>query len=148
MKQTEFIYMIYIRATPEKVFNALHNPEFTKQYWFHDNVSDWKVGSKWEHVSLQGETRLVGKVLENNPPKKLVVTWAAPSNPEEQSKVTYELEPVEDMTRLTVSHTELVAGSEMAKGISKGWPIVLSSLKSFLETGKPLNVFATKTRKN
>lgn len=146
-EKTSFVYVTYIRSTPEKVFEAITNPAITRRYWGHENVSDWKPGSAWEHVRAdeQRTLQLVGKVVESTPPTRLVITWASPSqaaDPASYSRVTFDIVPYEDMVRLTVTHDELEAGSGMAKGIQQGWPIVLSSLKSLLETGQGFNVFA------
>ena len=144
---TSFVYVTYIAATPQKVFDAIIKPEIAGQYWGHENVSDWTPGAPWQHIRV-GEERtlqLVGEVVEITPPSRLVVTWANASqaaDPDAYSRVTFEVEPYDDMVRLTVSHDDLIAGSGMATGVSKGWPIVLSSLKSFLETGRGLDVFA------
>lgn len=144
---TSFVYVTYIASTPEKVFEAITRPEIARRYWGHENVSDWKPGSEWQHVRANDErpVELVGKVVEIAPPTHLVITWAAASSaadPEAYSRVTFRIEEYDDMVRLTVTHDELEAGSGMANGIGKGWPIVLSSLKSFLETGRALDVFA------
>jgi uncharacterized protein YndB with AHSA1/START domain len=149
MTKTAFVYVTYISATPEKVWNALIEGEFTKKYWGMENVSDWKPGSKWEHkkVGEQDSVLLVGKVVEFTPHRRMIWTWADPSDaarPEKHSRVTFDLEPIENMMRLTVTHDELEAGSDMENGIRAGWPRVLSSLKSLLETGKPLNTWAGK----
>lgn len=146
-EKTSFVYVTYIRSTPNKVFEAITKPELARQYWGHENTSDWKPGSKWEHIRDNDErtVELVGKVVEVSPPTRLVITWANASqanDPDSYSRVTFEIEEYEDMVRLTVTHNELEAESGMAKGISKGWPTVLSSLKSFLETGRGLDVFA------
>lgn len=146
-EKTGFVYVTYIRSTPEKVFEAITKPEIARRYWGHGNVSDWKTGSKWEHIRDNDDqtVEIVGEVVEVSPPTRLVITWANASqadNPESYSRVTFEIEEYEDMVRLTVNHDELEADSGMAKGISKGWPTVLSSLKSFLETGHGLDVFA------
>lgn len=143
MEKPEFIYVTYIATTPENVWNALVDPEVTRKYWQHVNVSDWKPGSRWEHRSAEKDRalRLVGKVLESVPPRRLVVTWAFPADEareEKHTRVTFEIEPVRDVVRLTVTHDRLEPGSEMQKGITDGWPKVLSSLKSLLETGQPL----------
>ena len=142
-----FVYVTYIASTPEKVFEAITRPEIARRYWGHENVSDWKAGSRWEHVRADDAraVELVGDVVEISPPSRLVITWAAASkaaDPASYSRVTFDIAEYEDMVRLTVTHDELEAGSGMANGISKGWPIVLSSLKSLLETGKGLDVFA------
>lgn len=146
-EKTSFVYVTYIVSTPEKVFEALTRSDVARRYWGHENVSDWKPGSRWEHVRDNEErtVEIVGDVVEVSPPTRLVITWAnasQASNPEVYSRVTFEIEEYENMVRLTVIHDELEAGSGMAKGISKGWPMVLSSLKSFLETGQALDVFA------
>lgn len=142
-----FVYVTYIASTPEKVFEAITRPELARRYWGHENVSDWKPGAKWEHVRANDErtVELVGEVVETSPPTRLVITWANASqaaDPDAYSRVTFDIEPYDDMVRLTVSHDELQAGSGMANGVQKGWPVVLSSLKSFLETGRGLDVFA------
>ena len=142
-----YVYVTYIASTPEKVFEAITRPELARRYWGHENVSDWKPGSKWEHVRANDArtVELVGKVVETSPPTRLVITWANASqaaDPDAYSRVTFDIEPYDDMVRLTVRHDELQAGSGMANGIQKGWPVVLSSLKSFLETGRGLDVFA------
>ena len=142
-----YVYVTYIASTPEKVFEAITKPDLARRYWGHENVSDWTPGSKWEHVRANDErsVELVGKVVETSPPTRLVITWANASqaaDPDAYSRVTFDIEPYDDMVRLTVSHEELQAGSGMANGVQKGWPVVLSSLKSFLETGRGLDVFA------
>ena len=146
-EKTSFVYVTYIRATPEKVFEAITKPEIARRYWGHENVSDWQPGSKWEHIRANDErtVQLVGKVIEVSPPTRLVITWANASqvsDPASHSRVTFAIEEYDNMVRLTVTHDELEAGSGMAKGIQQGWPIVLSSLKSLLETGQAIDVFA------
>jgi len=146
-EKTSFVYVTYILSTPEKVFEAITKPELASRYWGHENVSDWKPGSKWEHIRANEErtVQLVGEVVEATPPSRLVMTWANASqagDPDAYSRVTFEIVEYDEMVRLTVSHDELIADSGMANGVSKGWPAVLSSLKSFLETGRGLDVFA------
>ena len=147
MNDARFVYVTYIRTTPERVWNALLQPEFTRQYWGHDNVSDWKAGSSWEHRRTDGSgtVDLVGQVVESAPPRRLVITWAFPADAADKAthtRVTFEIEPVEDMVRLTITHDKLEPGSDMLRGITDGWPRVLSSLKTLLETGKPLRTWA------
>jgi uncharacterized protein YndB with AHSA1/START domain len=144
---TSFVYVTYIRSTPDKVFDAITQPEIARRYWGHENVSDWKPGSDWKHVrdNEQRTVNVVGKVVEVVRPSRLVITWASPSrvdDPAAYSRVTFQVEAYEDMVRLTVTHDELEAGGSMARGIQQGWPIVLSSLKSLLETGQGIDVFA------
>jgi uncharacterized protein YndB with AHSA1/START domain len=139
----DFIYVVYIAASPETVWNALIDRELTKAYWQHYNVSDWKRGSRWEHVRSDesGKVDLVGKVVEIDPPKRLVITWGSPSEVDEttHSKVTFEIAEVGPEAKLTVTHSDLEAGSGMERGIKQGWPAVLSNLKTLLETGRPLS---------
>jgi uncharacterized protein YndB with AHSA1/START domain len=146
-EKTRFVYVTYIRSTPEKVFEAITQPEIARRYWGHENVSDWQPGSEWQHIRAdeQRTLQLVGKVVEVVPPTRLVITWANASqaaDPDAHSRVSFDIAPYDEMVRLTVTHDELEAGSGMAKGIQQGWPIVLSSLKSLLETGQGIDVFA------
>ena len=146
-EKTSFVYVTYIRSTPEKVFEAITKPEIARRYWGHENVSDWKPGSAWEHVRAneQRTVNIVGKVVEATPPKRLVISWASPAQADDAdaySRVAFDIKVYEGMVRLTVTHDELEAGSGMAKGVQQGWPIVLSSLKSLLETGQGIDVFA------
>lgn len=141
MNKPELVYTTYIRSTPQKTWDAITKPDFTRQYWGGNaNVSDWKKGSEWQHVSKENETWITGEVVESIPPERLVLSWADPDDLKDISRVTYEIEPLEDMVCLTVTHDNFKVDSEMAGKVSKGWPHVLSSLKSFLETGKGLKV--------
>jgi uncharacterized protein YndB with AHSA1/START domain len=142
MSNIEFVYTTYIKSTPQKVWDAITNPEFTRQYWGHSNVSDWKKGSKWQHVSTKDSAvNIEGEVLESTPPNRLVVSWYSPNNKDDISRVTYEIESVDGRVKLHVIHAELTKGSKMESGVSKGWPVVLSSLKSFLETGEGFDIW-------
>lgn len=138
----DFVYVTYIATTPEKIWQALTDSEIIKVYWGrHRNASDWKPGSRWAHQDYDdpGTVDIVGKVIESVPPKRLVLTWSSPPdehNPAKTSRVTFEIEPFKSTTRLTLIHDELEPGSEMLRGITFGWPIVLSSLKTLLETGR------------
>ncbi len=144
MGKPSYVYVTYIASTPEKVFDALTNPEMTRRYWFnHRNASDWRPGSRWQHQDYDDATHvdIVGRVVEISPPTRLVVTWADPAEEADAgraSRVTYEVVPIDSGSRLTVTHEELEAGSEMEKGITYGWPVVLSNLKTLLETGAPM----------
>jgi len=141
--KAEFVYVTYIHSTPEKVFNALTAPEMTRKYWAHLNVSDWKVGSPWKHEDVNdGHAHIVGKVLESDPPKRLVISWAFPADKDNEgkhSRVTFEIDPGPGVVKLTVTHDDLEPGSDMVKGITRGWPLVLSNLKTLLETGNAMD---------
>lgn len=146
-EKTTFVYVTYILSTPQKVFEAITKPEIARRYWAHENVSDWTPGSDWQHIRAD-EARtlqLVGKVVEVSAPSRLVITWANASqaaDPDAFSRVTFEIAEHDEMVKLTVTHDELEAGSGMESGIRRGWPIVLSSLKSFLETGRGFDLLA------
>jgi uncharacterized protein YndB with AHSA1/START domain len=145
MASERFVYVTYIASTPARVWRALTDGDLTRQYWKHTNQSDWKPGSKWKHVADdgQGTVRLVGQVVEVVPNKRLVLTWAeaaAAADTSRHSRVAIDLEAVGEMVRLTVTHDELQP--EMAQKIAAGWPRVLSSLKSLLETGRALDTWA------
>jgi uncharacterized protein YndB with AHSA1/START domain len=144
-----FVYVTYISSTPEKIWQALTDPQTTAKYWYKRNLSDWKPGSRWEHRDEEkdgGGLRMVGKVVESTPPRRLVISWAAPDDEAKDTRhtrVTFEIEKVRDVVRLTVIHDRLEPDSEMLRGITDGWPKVLSSLKSMLETGRALSNFWT-----
>ena len=134
---------MYVATTPEKLWNALIDGKMTTQYWSHENVSDWKPGSRWEHREANKERtlKLVGKVIEFSPPRRLVLSWADPADEkreEKHSRVTFDIEQMRGIVRLTVTHDLLERGSDMLEGITEGWPKVLSSMKSLLETGSAL----------
>ena len=143
MDKASFLYVTYIAATAEAVWNAIVDPKIAAPYWGNVNLSDWKVGSKWEHRDggPLGKLRLVGRVLEVKPYTRLVITWAFPedvADEKKHSRVTFDIEPLDKVVRLTVTHIDLEAGTKMHGGISEGWPKVLSSMKSYLEHGKAL----------
>ncbi|MBO0709534.1 MAG: metalloregulator ArsR/SmtB family transcription factor [Candidatus Dormibacteraeota bacterium] len=150
----EFIYTTYIKTTPERLWRALTEPAFTKQYWGTELLSDWKVGSPvtWIYAGVRVEDP-EQVVLEADPPRRLAYTWQtitpefanAVGFPEEyqrkvsaepRSHVAFELEPVDGgFTRLRVVHDGFPEDSEVLKSVSEGWPMILSGLKTFLETG-------------
>lgn len=146
MEKPEFVYVTYIRTTPVKLWEALTKPELTRQFWGGIiNRSDWTSGSKWEHVNEADSDPIYvfGEVLESNPPTRLVMTWVDPDDVKDASVVTLELQPIDDLVRLTVIHGDFKDGSAMQSRISQGWPLVLSSLKSFIETGSGIDIMQT-----
>jgi uncharacterized protein YndB with AHSA1/START domain/DNA-binding transcriptional ArsR family regulator len=137
-----YVYVTYIRASAEQVWQALTDADLTARYWGHANVSDWQPGSAWEHRRADGSGVLdvTGRVIEAQPPTRLVITFDdAPDaeTPREPSVVTFLVEPHHDIVRLTVTHENL-PNLDMRGGISRGWPAVLANLKSLLETGEVL----------
>lgn len=141
MDTPTFVYVTYIESTPEKVWEALTDADLSAEYWGHSNVSDWQVGSTWEHrrtADGTGTVDVVGTILESSPPSRLVNTWGLPDggSGEEPSRVTFEIEPYGGIVRLTVTHENL--SDEWWDDTTSGWAAVLSNLKSFLETGHVL----------
>jgi uncharacterized protein YndB with AHSA1/START domain len=144
MDRPAFVYVIYIRATADKVWHALTTPEMTRQYWSnHRNRSDWRVGSPWQHED-HDDASLVdisGTILESVASRRLGFTWASPADAKagmRLSRVLFETTEDDGVVRLTLTHDQLSESSDMAEGIAEGWPLVLSSLKSLLETGAAL----------
>jgi uncharacterized protein YndB with AHSA1/START domain len=143
MRKPEFVYTTYIETTAEKLWHALTDSDFHERYWFgHRVISDWKVGSPYQFAK-QGKPSVEGKVLISEPPKKLAYTWdpcAADAKRERTSRVTFDIEPHGTVVRLTVTHDDLDEDGKTLRDISGGWPMVIASLKSVLETGRPLPV--------
>jgi uncharacterized protein YndB with AHSA1/START domain len=141
---SSFVYVTYIRTTPEKLWQALTEPEFTRQYWANTTQEcDWKPGSPWRIMIPDGRVADAGKVLESDPPRRLVLSWRNEFMPEMReegySRLTYLLEPQTDNSvKLTVIHEADKPGSKLITAVSAGWPHILASLKSLLETGESL----------
>jgi uncharacterized protein YndB with AHSA1/START domain len=142
---SRFLYVTYIRTTPEKLWEALTRPDFTRAYWCETwQDCDWQVGSSWKLMIPDGRVGDSGEVVEHEPPRRLVLTWQNEFKPEIKteghSRLTYELEPVGDVVKLTVLHEIDLDGSKLIEAVSNGWPGLLASLKSLLETGEPLEM--------
>ena len=137
-----FVYTIYIESTPEAVWHALTDADLTAEYWGHSNVSDWKVGSRWEHQRTDGThiADVVGTVVESSPPKRLVTTWAEPGEEpaDDPSRVTFDIEPYGGIVRAHRHPREPRRAKPIATKSASGWPAVMSNLKSLLETGHVL----------
>ena len=139
----QFVYTIYIRTTPEKLFAALTQPEFTAAYWggvSHD--TSWKPGSPWALKLPDGRVADAGEIVEYDPPCRLVLSWRHQLSPElnaeGNSRCVIELEPAGEAVKLTVVHSIDKRASRLLQAVSTGWPAILSSLKSLLETGEPM----------
>ncbi|WP_433824569.1 ArsR/SmtB family transcription factor [Actinoplanes sp. CA-015351] len=133
-----FVYVTYIHATPQRVWDALTDAELTGVYWGHSNVSDWQPGSPWEHRRTDGSgiADAGGEVLEAAPPTRLVMTFGD-VDATEASTVTFLIEKYHDIVRLTVTHVNLRTDADV-EAVSTGWPAVMANLKSLLETGSVL----------
>jgi uncharacterized protein YndB with AHSA1/START domain len=142
-EKPKFVYVTYIRTTMPKLWEALTGPEFTRQFWYEAvHECDWKAGSPWRLKTPDGRTADAGEVLEADPPRRLVLSWRHEITPEMKaegfSKMTWLLEAQGDMVKLTVTHEIDRPGSKFIEAVSGGWPIILASLKSLLETGQSL----------
>ena len=128
-----YVYVTYIHATPERVWEALTDADLTAEFWGHRNESDFQAGSPWRHVRTDGSgiADVEGTVLEVEKPKRLVMTFG------NETTVTFTIEPYEDIVRLSVVH-ENIPTREDLDALSAGWPAVFANLKSLLETGKTL----------
>jgi len=143
MSNDRFVYVTYIRTTPEQLWEALTKPEFTRKYWFGIwQDCAWTQGATWTLIFPDGRVADAGEVLEIDPPNRLVLKWRNEFRPELReegfSRATFELEHLGDTVKLTVIHEIDRQGSKFIAAVSNGWPAILSSLKSLLETGEGL----------
>jgi uncharacterized protein YndB with AHSA1/START domain len=141
MAESKFVYVTFIRTTVEKLWCALTTAETEKKYWFGmHRDSAWKQGEPWKLLFADGRVGDSGEVLEIIPHKRIVVSWRCDWKPELHAEGTarcvFELEPVNDAVKLTVTHSIALADSKFIEAVSGGWPRILSNLKSFLETGE------------
>ena len=144
MDKPNFVYVTYIKASAEKVWKALTSSEFTQQYWFGIRFeTDWRAGSNFVAQNSDASMGISGKVLEFDPPRRLSYTFLskhAQATQEEPSRVVLTLDPMGEQVKLTVIHDNFAAGSKALESVSQGWPMVLSGLKSLLETGNALHI--------
>lgn len=140
MARSTFVYVTYIRTTPEKLWSALTDAQFMRQYWFGMHCeSRWHAGSPWKLISESGEIYDSGEIVEADPPRRLVIRWTHQLKPELKAEgpslCTMELEPSAGAMKLIVTHSVERDSSKLVEALSGGWPKVLSNLKSVLETG-------------
>ena len=152
MTKPDFVYVTYIATTPEKIWNALVDPDMARRYWMDPTVGcarvnvsdDWQPGSRWEHrrADDMAIVDIAGHVVETDPPRRLVISWARPDEADDAAKcsrVSFDIDAVGNgLVRLTVTHDDLARDPQMLAGVSGGWPKVLSNLKTLLETGNAL----------
>lgn len=140
--KSKFVYVSYIKTTPEKLWHALTAPEVIKRWWGGGIIirSDWKVGSSWTMSYEDGRVADAGEILEFNPPALLVIKWRNEWNPEFKeegfSRCEIELEQTDAAVKLTVTHGIDLPNSRFIDAVSAGWPMIISNLKSLLETGE------------
>jgi uncharacterized protein YndB with AHSA1/START domain len=142
MSKPVFVHTTYIETSAEKLWQALTDGDFTERYWFgHRVASDWEIGSPYKFTKSDANT-IEGKILVSDPPKRLAYSWnsnsCSPERRERPSRVTFDLEPRGKVVKLTVTHDNFDEGSKTFPDISGGWPMVIASLKSLLETGHAL----------
>jgi uncharacterized protein YndB with AHSA1/START domain len=154
MEKLEFVYTTYINTTPQRLWQALTEPSFTRRWWQTTFETDWTVGAPmiWDNqgIIIADPEQIV---LESDPYRRLAYTWhtftpefkermedelVAKLSSERRSRVAFDLEPVGEMVKLTVVHDDFEPGSTAATMVRNGWPVFLSSLKTLLETGEPL----------
>ena len=140
MAKSTFVYVAYIRTTPSRLWSALTDAEFMKQYWFGMHCESlWKVGSSWKLMSGDGQIFDVGEIVEADPPRRLVIRWQHQNKPELKAEgaslCTMELEPSGTTVKLSITHSIEREPSKLIEAVSGGWPKVISNLKSLLETG-------------
>jgi len=141
MAESRFVYVTYIRAPAERIWHALTDPALNRKFWggYHQR-SSWAVGDDYAIQGPEGDAWDTGKVLESDPPRRLSVSWLhlkdAAMKAEGVSTASFDLEAMPDgVTKLTLTHTIGAAPSKFIEAVSGGWPMILSSLKSLLETG-------------
>ena len=140
MAKSTFVYVTYIRTTPEKLWAALTDVEFMKQYWFGMHCeSQWTPGSPWKMVSSDGSITDAGEIVEAEPPRRLVIRWQHQKNPELKAEgdslCAIELESTGAAVKLSITHSIEHEPSKLIGAVSGGWPKIMSNLKSLLETG-------------
>ena len=139
--QATQVYSIFIRATPEQIWEAITTPEFTHRYFYGTHLT--VTPDAYQSLDSDGNAMIDASVSEFEPPRRLVHTWLALYDPdlaaEAESRVTWEIESQDGgITKLTVVHDQLEGAPKTAESVAGGWMYVLSSLKTLLETGKPL----------
>ena len=139
--ESSFVYVTFIRTTPEKLWSALTDASQMKEYWFGMHFeTDWKAGSAWQMIFPDGRVADTGEILKLEPLKRIQLKWRNEFRPELKAEgfalCTIEIEPYGDAVRLSIAHTIERADSKFIEAVSGGWPKILSNLKSLVETGR------------
>jgi uncharacterized protein YndB with AHSA1/START domain len=139
--ESRFVYVTFIRTTPEKLWSALTDGNQMKEYWFGMHFkTEWKTGAEWQMVFPDGRIADTGQILELERPKRIVLKWRNEFRPELKAEgfalCTIAIEPYGDAVRLSIAHSMERADSQFIQAVSGGWPKILSNLKSLLETGR------------
>ncbi|MEQ1764899.1 MAG: metalloregulator ArsR/SmtB family transcription factor [Pyrinomonadaceae bacterium] len=149
-EMTKHVLEVYIRTTPERLWQALTDGSLTEKYYYGTRVdSDWTPGATYQYLTPDGTSMLDGRVLEAEPPKRLVTTFNAHWDPRigevPESTVAYEITQLGEACKLTLVHSDLVPGHPLTEGVYRGWQEILSGLKTLLETGEPLVITQPRT---
>lgn len=141
LSESSFVYVTFIRTTPEKLWSALTDANQMKEYWLGMHIeTEWKAGASWRMLFPDGRVADTGEVLEVERPKRIRLKWQNEFRPALKAEgftyCTIELEPYGNSVRLSISHTIERADSKFIQAVSGGWPMILSNLKSLLETGQ------------
>ncbi|HEX7641459.1 MAG TPA: SRPBCC family protein [Burkholderiaceae bacterium] len=138
---SKFVYVSYIRTTPEKLWQAITTPEFMDQYWLGAQFrAEWKVGGAWSITYPDGRITDTGEVIEFDPPRRIALTWRNEFRPELNAegfgRCVFDVEQAGSAARLRVTHSIEVPESKLIEAVSGGWPLILSNLKSLIEGGE------------
>lgn len=138
--ESRFVYVTYIRTTPEKLWSALMSPDFARQYWRGAHPeAEWRVGGSWKLLFPDGRVGDAGEIVAFEPTKRLSIRWRNEFKPELKAEgwslCTMDIELADGAVKLTVTHSMEREGSKFIDAVSGGWPQILSNLKSLLETG-------------
>ncbi|HZP92670.1 MAG TPA: SRPBCC family protein [Burkholderiales bacterium] len=141
--RSSFVYVTFIRTTSQKLWTALTDPQFIRQYWFGMTTDcAWKKGSPWKMALPDGRTSDTGEILEIEPPRRMVIKWQNEGRPELKaegsSRCTIELESTGQAVKLTITHEIDRPEAKLITAVSGGWPKVISNLKSLLEVSEPI----------
>jgi uncharacterized protein YndB with AHSA1/START domain len=139
--ESSFVYVTFIRTTPERLWSALTDGNQMKEYWFGMHLkTEWRTGEEWKMIFPDGSVADTGEILELERPKRIRLKWRNEFMPELKAEgfavCTIEIEPYGDAVRLSIMHSIERAESKFIQAVSGGWPKILSNLKSLLETGQ------------